>query len=109
MRLALGHPVHCTDALFGELADVVIDPISRRVTHVIVAPRHDHSRARLVPLEWVSDEPDGLRIDRTSSELEALDPVRSSDYVRLGAEPDVDAEHDIGVETILALPMYQEV
>jgi hypothetical protein len=28
MRLELGTPVRCTDDTFGELADVVIDPIS---------------------------------------------------------------------------------
>jgi hypothetical protein len=109
MRLALGNTVHCSDAPFGELADVVFDPISRRVTHVIVAPHHDSSHARLVPIDWLDDEADGLQIDRTVSELEGLEPVRTSDYVRIGAEPELDAEHDIGIETILALPMYQEV
>ena len=39
MRLELGSRVDCTDESFGKLADVVIDPTSRRVTHLVV--EHD--------------------------------------------------------------------
>jgi hypothetical protein len=109
MRLALGSPVRCSDAPFGELTDIVIDPLARHVTHIIVAPAHDHARARLVPLEWVSDEEDGLVLDRPVSEVEALQPVQTAEYVRLGTRPDIDSEHDIGVETLLTLPVYQEI
>src|SRR4051812_21509748 len=108
MRLALGNPVRCTDAPFGELSDIVIDPIARRVTHVVVSPRHDHARARLVPIAWLSDEEDGLVVERPTSEIEALEPVQTSEYLRLGKQPELDPEHDIGVETMLALPLYQE-
>ncbi len=48
MRLDLGSPVRCTDDAFGELADVVIDPETRRVTHLVVQPhqRDEQSAAR---------------------------------------------------------------
>jgi sporulation protein YlmC with PRC-barrel domain len=36
MRLELGSRVDCTDESYGKLADVVIDPTSRRVTHLVV-------------------------------------------------------------------------
>ena len=42
MRLELGSPVNCTDGPFGELADVVVDPTKRRVTHLVVDPDGDH-------------------------------------------------------------------
>jgi sporulation protein YlmC with PRC-barrel domain len=109
MRLELDSPVRCADGPFGRLADVVIDPISRRVTHVVVEPRHDHARARLVPIGWLSDEPDGLALDRTTAEIEELEPVQESEYLRLGQQPALDPEHDIGVQTFLALPLYQEM
>ena len=53
MRLELGAPVHCTNDVLGELADVVIDPIRKRVTHLVVEPHHEHGHARLVPVELV--------------------------------------------------------
>jgi hypothetical protein len=109
MRLALGSPVGCVDGPFGELADVVVDPISRRVTHVVVEPHRDHGGARLVPIGWLRDETDGLVLDRTAHEVKALEPVQASEYLRLGQMPALDPEHDIGVETFLALPLYQEL
>ncbi len=36
MRLEPGSPAACTDGIFGELGDVVIDPRTRTVTHVVV-------------------------------------------------------------------------
>ena len=51
MRLDLGCPVRCTDDAFGELADVVIDPTTRRVTHLVVQPRRPSEPARLVPVD----------------------------------------------------------
>jgi hypothetical protein len=108
MRLAMGSPVRCTDAPFGELADVVVDPISRRVTHVVVEPHREHGRARAVPIGWLRDETDGLVLDRTTQEVKALEPVQAAEYLRLGQVPAVDPEHDIGVESFLALPLYGE-
>ena len=51
MRLDLGSPVRCTDEAFGELADVVIDPGTRRVTHLVVQPHQRDEQARLVPVD----------------------------------------------------------
>ena len=41
MRLELGGSVRCEDDLLGELADVVIDPTTKRVTHLVVEPHHE--------------------------------------------------------------------
>ena len=51
VRLDLGCPVHCSDGDFGELADVVIDPTTRRVTHLVVQPHDGAAKAVLVPVE----------------------------------------------------------
>ena len=50
VQLRLGEPVSALDGPFGELADIVIDPHSRVVTHVVIEPRHHHYQARLVPI-----------------------------------------------------------
>ena len=44
-------PVSCVDGAVGELADVIIDPRSRRLTHLVVAPHDQRHRARLVPTQ----------------------------------------------------------
>jgi hypothetical protein len=39
MRLEIGGCVDCSDGTFGELADVVIDPTTKRVMHLLVTAR----------------------------------------------------------------------
>jgi uncharacterized protein YrrD len=109
MKLELGCPVACSDAPFGELADVVIDPLSRRVVHLVVQPSGHHSRARLVPIERARGAEPGLALDCTVAELEAMEPLFESAYLRVGQQPVADPDWDVGVEDVLALPVYQEM
>jgi sporulation protein YlmC with PRC-barrel domain len=109
MRLDLGSSVQCTDAAFGELADVIVDPISRRVTHLVVEPRGDHQRARLVPIDRASAAGDGLALDCSTADVEALEPLHESAYLRAGELVVTDPDWDIGTQDVLALPIYQEL
>jgi sporulation protein YlmC with PRC-barrel domain len=109
MRLELGTPVRCTDGTFGELADVVIDPISRRLTHLVVRPGHEQGQARLVPVELAASRDNGseVTLDCTVDEVTKLEPVHEYAYLRLGESPVEDPEWDVGVEDVLALPYYE--
>src|SRR5581483_8271054 len=51
MQLELGTRIECADETFGKLVDVVIDPTSRRVTHLVVERDRDSWLAQLVPVE----------------------------------------------------------
>src|SRR4051794_18152104 len=108
MRLGLGSVVHCTDAPFGELADVVVDPVSRRVTHLVVQPHHRHDCARLVPVERASPAGDGVALDCSIADIQALEPLQESAYLRLGEFPVADPDWAIGTQDVLALPLYEE-
>ena len=109
MRLDFGSSVRCADAAFGELVDVIVDPISRRVTHVVVAPHHHRERARLVSIERVRPADDGLALDHTIAEVEALESLRETAYVRTGEQIAADPDWDVGTEDVLAVPLYQEL
>jgi sporulation protein YlmC with PRC-barrel domain len=106
MRLVLGSPVRCVDSPFGELADVVIDPISRRVTHLVVQPEHRHDAARLVSIERAQSTADGIKLDLSAEELERLEPVQEAAFLRLGEFPVADPDWEIGIPQVLALPLY---
>jgi sporulation protein YlmC with PRC-barrel domain len=108
VRLELGSPVNCTDGPFGELADIVIDPTSRRVTHLVVAPDGDHGKAKLVPIELASAEggSPAINLDCSSEEAGRLDPVEESAYLRLGDSPELEPGWEIGVESVLSHPYY---
>src|SRR3954470_20241031 len=92
MRLELGCAVNGTDALVGELADVVIDPLSRRVTHLVVQPHGKSDRARLVPIERADATRAGIQLDCPAADVEALDPVHESAYLRVGQSPVADPD-----------------
>jgi hypothetical protein len=109
MRLELGSPAACTDGVFGELVDVVVDPQTRAVTHLVVEPHHRHWMARLVPIALVAADPatQGLALACTSAEARRLEHVQRSAFVALGEELEIDdPDWDIGVEGVLVLPYY---
>ena len=110
MRLELGTPVRCTDRPYGELADVVIDPISKRVTHLIVRPNHqDALETRLVPIELAEggDETSEISLRCTVDDVNGLEPVQEYAYLRLGEPAVDDPDWDVGVRDVLASPYYE--
>jgi sporulation protein YlmC with PRC-barrel domain len=109
MRLELGSAVRCTDLPFGELADVIVDPVSRRVTHLVVQPHHRHDGARLVPVELASADGDVIALDGSLAQVEALPAVHESAYLRVGEFPVADPDWEVGTQDVLALPLYQEM
>jgi sporulation protein YlmC with PRC-barrel domain len=109
VRLELGSPVNCTDGPFGELADVVIDPTKRRVTHLVVEPHGDHGKAKLLPIELANTEEGespAIRVRCSLEEAGRLEPVEEYAYIRLGESPDLEPGWDIGVESVLVQPYY---
>jgi sporulation protein YlmC with PRC-barrel domain len=110
MRLDLGSAVRCTDGLYGELADVIIDPIKRRVTHLVVQPHHRHDLARLVPIERArpgAAADTEISLDYAIAEISALEPLQKAAYLRLGEVPVEDPDWEVGIEDVLALPYYE--
>lgn len=108
MRLELRQAVRCTDDMLGELADVVIDPVTRRVTHLVVQPVHQHALARLVPVELATRDAGSTAIHLrcSTADFSRFDAVRETAYLRLGEAPVDDPEWDVGIEDVLALPYY---
>jgi sporulation protein YlmC with PRC-barrel domain len=108
MRLELGTGVDCADGRYGKLVDVVIDPTSRRVTHLVVEPDGEPPE-RLVPVELAQggEDPQGAVVVRaTAEEMRRLPPVREVAYLRLGDVSVDDPDWDVGIEEVFALPYY---
>ena len=109
MRLEIGNRVRCTDAVYGELTDIVIDPLEKRVTHLVVRPEHDEGEARLVPIRLANRRDDGPReieLECTLDEAKRFESVHEAAYLRLGESPAKDPDWDVGVADVLALPYY---
>jgi len=106
VELELGSRVDCTDGTFGTLGDVVIDPTTTRVTHLVVEPRRAEWLARLVPINFVDPEADALALRLTAEEVRRLPPARDVAFLRLGGFPVDDPRWDVRVQEVLALPYY---
>jgi hypothetical protein len=110
MRLEFRTPVRCADDLVGETADVVVDPATRRLTHVVVKARDNV--VRLVPAELVAPGRDGKReiaLTCTPAELDGFEPIRELAYLRFDELPTGDEDTDVGVEDIVSMAYYEPV
>ena len=108
-RLRLGLPVQCRDGKVGRLADVVIEPQDRRVTHLVVEDRG--GEARLVPVDLLKHEPKGRAASLScgTADLEAFEPIRSFAYIGVEEPPKDNGQADIGVEDMVALPSFGDL
>jgi hypothetical protein len=109
MRLEIGNSVRCTDGVYGELADIVIDPLEKRVAHLVVRPEQSKGEARLVPIDLAKgrdDEEREIELACTLDEAQGFESVHKSAYLRLGDNPAEDPDWDVGVEDVLAMPYY---
>lgn len=109
MKLRLGQPVNSTDGLFGELGDIVVDPVARKVTHIVVEPSGQHSQARLVPIWLVSVSPqddDVLKVALASSFVRQLQRVAFADFVPADSDVAIDTSWDVGGQELIASPYW---
>jgi sporulation protein YlmC with PRC-barrel domain len=108
MELKLEDHVRTTDGLAGTLADVVIDPAKKTVTHVVVRAGDPDPAARLVPLQLVrGGDGEPVSLGCTAEQLGKLESVQGYAYLPVDERPAPDAQWDVGVEDIVMMPTYQ--
>jgi sporulation protein YlmC with PRC-barrel domain len=77
----IGSKVACSDGDCGELARVVLDPVARAITHLVVVPRHQHEASRLIPVDQVESAGEQIRLKCTKDEFEGFDYADDSDFL----------------------------
>jgi hypothetical protein len=80
-RFTIGAPVACTDGACGAVFRVVVDPVGRTVTHLVVEPEHRHGLGRLVPLSLAEVTADGVRLGCTRAEFGRLELAEETHFV----------------------------
>jgi sporulation protein YlmC with PRC-barrel domain len=78
----IGSEVLCSDGPSGSLERVVLDPVARAITHLVVAPGQRRGSGHLVPVDRVASAGKEIRLDCTRAELEQLDEARDVDLLR---------------------------
>jgi sporulation protein YlmC with PRC-barrel domain len=101
-ELTIGSEVACTDGACGVLARVVIDPVSRDLTHLVVEPGHGVGRGHLVPVGLVISVSKGqVQLSSAISEFEDLDDAEETQLL-----PGGDGEWGFEPDQMLSWPYY---
>ena len=100
-QFTIGAEADCSDGLCGEVTRVVVDPVARTVTHLVVEPKHRVGLARLVPLDLVDDSTGEIRLRCTTEQFEELDPAEETQFV-----PGSPGYAAYGPEQVVAWPYY---
>ncbi len=81
-QFTIGAEARCSDGDCGQVTQVVIDPVARAVTHLVVEPKHRQGLGRLVPLDLVEDATsDEVRLTCTMEEFEKLDFAEETQFL----------------------------
>ena len=97
----IGTEVSCSDGACGELSRVVVDPVARAVTHLVVEPKHDPGFGRLVPLDLVDATAAGIRLRCTLAEFDKLGPAEETKFI-----PGGTGSVDYAEGEVLSWPYY---
>jgi len=100
-EFAVGSSVACSDGDCGELRRVVVDPVARTLTHLVVEPRDGRGPSRLVPVDLVESAGHEIRLRCSMSELGALEPAEETRFLQ-GAP----GEWGYGQGDMLAWPYF---
>jgi hypothetical protein len=71
----MGAKASCSDGFCGVISRTILDPDVRRVTHLVIEPRHRPGAGRLVPLELVDATTGEIRLRCTLAEFDELEPA----------------------------------
>jgi len=82
----IGAEVTCSDGVCGDLSRVVVDPVARVLTHLVVAPRHRRGLGRLVPVDLVDATAERVRLQCSMAEFDALDDAEETRFLSEASE-----------------------
>jgi sporulation protein YlmC with PRC-barrel domain len=90
----IGATAVCSDGPCGEVSRVVVDPVARALTHLVIEPEHRSGLGRLVPLDTVEAGTDDVRLRCTLAEFEKLPAAEETDFLPGGSGYDAYAAHE---------------
>lgn len=101
-EFSIGSEVSCSDGPCGELRRVVIDPVARVLTHLVVEPKHGREKGRLVPVVLVSSTAQRVVLACTRSEFDKLEEAEETQFV-----PGGTGQWGYGQDQMFSWPYYR--
>jgi sporulation protein YlmC with PRC-barrel domain len=100
-QFEIGSQARCTDGVCGEVSRLVVDPVAKTVTDLVVEPKGREGLGRLVPLDLVDASAGDVRLRCTLAEFEHLDPAEETQFV-----PGSGGYAAYGPQQVSAWPYY---
>lgn len=97
----IGAEVWCHDGHCGDLKRVVVDPVARAITHLVVGPSHPRGLDHLVPVELASLTGGTIRLECTRDELSTLEEAEETHFLNGAA-----GRWGYGQDEMLSLPYF---
>ncbi len=83
MDIPIGATVSCIEGNCGESTVVILDPTSKKITHVVVKSNDFPHVDRLVPIDIIQDStPDSILLDCTKEKLARMDEFSEHNFIR---------------------------
>jgi len=82
---SIGSVATCSDGPAGKVTRVVVDPVARALTHLVIEPEHRAGLGRLVPLDLVETADGEVRLHCTRAELDELPAAEETDFLPGGS------------------------
>jgi len=82
MPFRIGADASCTDGACGQVSRIIVNPVTREVTHLAVDPKPRHGRGRPVPVDLVDATTGQIRLRCTLAEFQTLPPAQETESVR---------------------------
>ncbi len=83
---SIGAQVSCSDGICGKLARVIVDPVARALTHLVVEHKHHRGLGRLVPIELVETNGEQVHLHCTTAQFEQLDDAEETHFLPVGKD-----------------------
>ena len=80
-QFMIGADASCSDGICGEVSRVVVDPVARAVSHLVVEPKHRQGLGKLVPLDLVEVTDGEIQIRCTQAEFDKLEPAEETQFM----------------------------
>src|SRR5579863_8554051 len=100
-EFTIGSEVVCSDGASGELRRVVVNPVARALTHLVVEPRFQEGTGRLVPIDLVDSTAAEIRLRCSRSEFHSLEEAEETHFLQ-GAP----GQWGYGQGQMLSLPYF---
>jgi hypothetical protein len=100
-NLTIGSFVECSDGPCGQLVRIVVDPVARSITHLVIEPKRRPNDGRLVPINLVINTTLDIRLDCTTTQFAALDTAIETQFL-----PGANGEWGYRQDQIISWPFY---